>query len=242
MKKKLYEKNAGYGLLIVLIFYAVLHLFTREKILDDRTFQELFTQYTAWDYLVMRYETWFSRVIIEAVFLLITRFPFIVWQISDTMMYVAIYWCFQQTFEIKGKANICLALSICCYIFLQMASAGWIITSITYTWTIATCFLCLIILKQYMQGQKLSIFHILMYILCTLYTCNYEIMAIAMLLIYLTLLIRQFIHRKKRLGLLYFGIALQALSILFIFTAPGNFLRVQQANSLYNQTGNCIYL
>lgn len=237
MKRCAKEKYYYGGMLLVAIFMFFLHMFTRPWLHDDQLFYEAFQQEGVLNYLQMRYTTWTSRLFSDFVFICVSQLPFWVWMVCDTLMYVFIYMSAHSLFELKEKDNIFAAMAICCYVFLQMASAGWIITSLTYTWSLAAGMICLMYLKQSMCGQRVGAIQALIYIVCMLYACNYEILGVVMLLIYFALLVWSFAKKsdKKRSYLLYGGLILQIVSLIFIFTTPGNYARFEVADLQYDQ-------
>ena len=220
------------GLGLVLLFYAVLHVFTKELLLDDIYLEEFYGTNSLFSALKIRYDTWTGRVIIEFVAALIMRCPFLVWQILDTLMYGVIYACLWKLMKVEGKDSIFLAMAVCSYIFLQMASAGWQITSVIYVGTMATALLCGVIMQKSFTTGKAGTGEYALYILCMLYTCNYEIMAVTMLLASMLLFPRAMksMHGKT----LYFvGLIVQAGSVFYMWLVPGNQIRLNIADLRY---------
>lgn len=220
------------GLGLVLLFYFLLHIFTKELLLDDGYLEEFYGTNRLFDALKLRYDTWTSRVVIEFVAALIMRCPFFVWQILDTLMYGVIYACLWILMRVKGKNSIFLGMAVCSYILLQMASAGWQITSITYVGTMATALLCGVILKKRLDGVRTGIWEYGLYVICMVYTCNYEIMAVTMLAA--SLLLLPGIWKTAQGRLEYFsGLLIQLGSVFFIWQTPGNQIRLNLANVRY---------
>lgn len=233
------HKDRGFitGLAIVIIFYGVLHIFTRNGLLDDHIIFEKSKELSFVGFLQARYLTWSSRLLLEAVFIGISYLPFVVWQILDTAAFGVIYYGISKVLKLEGDSHIVAGMAIGSYVFLQMASAGWKITSISYIWTFATAGVCFLLLQRSLEGRKQGGGRAALYVLCMLFTCNYEIMAGVMLLIYVALLVW---YRREKVpkGYLYVGIGLQLLSILFILTAPGNRVRTAMGeNGDYMQLG-----
>lgn len=220
------------GLVLVLGFYMILHIFTKELLLDDGYLEEFYGTGGLFEALKLRYDTWTSRVVIEFAAALIMRCPFFVWQLLDTLIYGVIYACLWKLMKVKGKDSIFLGMAVCSYIFLQMASAGWQITSITYAGTMATALLCGVITERAFSVSQMGAGEYVLYVLCMVYTCNYEIMAVTMLLASILLLPRAWKAAHGRM-LYFIGAAVQAGSVLFMWQAPGNQIRLGLANVRY---------
>lgn len=228
------RKNAGLltGLGLVLLFYAVLHIFTRKYLLDDIYLGEFYGAGRLSEALLLRYESWTGRIIIEFVYALLMKCPFLLWQLLDTAMYGIIYICLWKLLHIEDRNCILLAMAVCSYIFLQMASAGWVITSVIYVGTMATALVCGVILQAGIRGRRTAVWEYVVYVLCMVYTCNYEIMAVTMLLGSILLI---FHMRRRRSGraLYLTGLVLQTASVVYMCLVPGNHVRLQQSNMSY---------
>ena len=118
--------------LFVLIF--VVHLRIDHSV-DDLWYVGLLDKYTLGGYLYERYFTWAGRMIPEAVGVLMANFPIMIWRILDSIIYVGIAWMLGK---ILGESRRYTRL-ICCtlwmtYPFMHMNSAGYVITTVNYTW------------------------------------------------------------------------------------------------------------
>lgn len=222
------------GLGLVLLFYAALHIFTKEFLLDDIYLEEFYGTKALFSALKIRYDTWTGRVIIEFVAALIMRCPFLVWQILDTLMYGVIYVCLWKLMKVEGRNSIFLAMAVCSYIFLQMASTGWQITSVIYVGTMATALVCGVILQKSFTAGETGIGEYVLYILCMLYTCNYEIMAVTMLLASVLLFPRTMKLTRGKM-LYYIGFIIQAGSVVYMWLVPGNQVRLGIADLRYEE-------
>lgn len=228
------RKNTSFvmGLGLVLFFYAILHIFTKKFLLDDIYLGEFYGTGGLFDALKLRFETWTGRIVIEFLYALLMKCPFLVWQILDTLMYGIIYICLWKLLEVEDRNCGFLAMAVCSYIFLQMASAGWVITSIIYVGTMATGLVCGVLLQGALKGRQITIWRYVIYVLCMVYTCNYEIMAVTMLLGFV-LLIPLISRAKSGKALYLIGLALQVGSVIYMWLVPGNQVRLQQVNMSY---------
>lgn len=231
------KKEFYWGLCIVVVFYGILHCFTRQGLLDDPIFSGYSERYTLLEFLSMRYETWTSRVLLEGVTAVVLQFPFWVWQVCDTLAYGILYICIHRIMDIGGKrdnafyGSIFLAMALGSYIMLQMASAGWGATSVNFMWTLAAAWGCLVLLQNAMQRRKASPAGTAGYILLMLFACNNEVTVCVLFLVYLTLM-AAFWKKDAPKGRLYGGLILQTSSLIFILTSPGNGERLAQAVNL----------
>lgn len=221
------KKNAYYTSLIgVMIFFAFLHLFTTISFGDDTWFGVALDKYGFLGWLEMRYETWTSRLIIESIIITILKCPAFVWKSVDVLMMTLLYYDLVQLMGIQEdkKSSFYLAMLFCVYPFMHMGSAGWVATSVNYSWTLAIGLFAMIDLKRYIQGVKIKKYRYVVDLAALIMACNQELVVPIILVFCIT---GSVICRGKKQPAVYpgIGIVISLLSLIFIFTAPGNAVR-----------------
>ena len=109
------------------ILFAVLMLILHLKVLSNQTLV---------DYLHYRYYNWSSRLIIDGILVILARLDMIIWKILDVIIYtVGVYYIIKLVNKNYSKKIAYLGvLLFLMYPFYEMASAGWISTTLNYSW------------------------------------------------------------------------------------------------------------
>ena len=117
------------------IIIIVWHILMREYGNDSVTyFSKIFGTDKLINILMNRYDTWTSRVIIEAVLFPIST-NVLIWKICNILMYILfIYSILCLTNYKYYKITFCLLLN---YPIIEMSSAGWIATYVNYFWPLS---------------------------------------------------------------------------------------------------------
>lgn len=124
---------------------------------DDSTmFWEQRAMYSLWDYIIIRYQTWCSRTVIEIVLYYIVHY-FHLWAVLNTLACLLLCWCFEEILEDSAwKYHWFIVLSVSLYPMKEMNSAGWIASTTNYLWPLASVLFLLVLLKKVMFGQEIS--------------------------------------------------------------------------------------
>lgn len=111
--------------------------------------------------------------------------------------------------------NCFIACAVCSYSFVDMASAGWVDTSMSYFLPVTTTFVSLIPLKKIYKNEKINNLEYFIYIIA-LFIAIDNTQAMAMLLVcYGSFVIYLLINRKKQLYIFFMFVVI----ILFAFMA-----------------------
>lgn len=210
-----------FGMFFLLIL--IIH-FSLKLNWGDEVWFKKYSNSNLWVYLLERYETWTSRLIIEASMVTLLKFPFFVWMILDSFMITLIAYCINYLFVNKKSIGkiVLVFMAIFLYSFPEIAvNTGWIATSMNYIWPLALGLVAFIPIKNRYDGKCEKWYYYPVYLVSLLYACNQEQMCLIIFVFYFLFIID--LYRKKKLTvpiIIFEFIALA--SLLFIVTCPGN--------------------
>jgi hypothetical protein len=231
--KTLYIKMLKHPYLSIIIFGTIvfiMHLFITPDFADDIWFANAFSDFNnnPFSYSIVRYNTWTSRTLIELLILLCVKTPAIIWRILDTSMMIIIAVFISKILaEDKNRAqiNIVVASLLMLFPFAILSSAGWIATTVNYTWSLAFGLIAIYPLSKIMRGKRIRVYEFFVYIPALLVGANQEQMFIILFAVYLIFTV--YLFSKKRINkfvLVQLGLCL--LSLINILICPGNANRV----------------
>ena len=192
---------------------------------DDALYRRLYTETPLWEFLRYHYETWSSRLVVEAVL-----YPFVmlspwVWRIVNILMILLLIWNVGDMFSINGErmsAQIIFFVLMWVVPFFSLYSAGWIITTAFYLWTLTLGLVSLRPLMHFYRDESNSLWEKLLCPICLIYASNMELMAAIILGTYICFTF-YFVYKKKKAGLYnIFMIVLSVSSVCFSLLCPGN--------------------
>ena len=162
------------------VVMGIYHVIMREPEGSDAMwfFRNQLDTYTLTDYLNMRYDTWSSRLLIEAVLVYISR-NILAWKLLDFVFWMFLAWALVWIFpEEKRETASCFIVGILLlYPMWDLRTAGWIATSVNYSWPLALGVFSLHGTARTFRGQKTSVYMWILYSLAALYAANMEQMA-----------------------------------------------------------------
>lgn len=176
-----------------------------------------------WRFSVFHYMNWSSRNIIEAVFIIVAVFPAIFWHILDILAVVLIGYSLDKLVLIKNMKIKYLSIFsfLMMYQVITMRSAGWVATTINYSWVVAMGLYMYLTIQRIRREEYVAKLSYGMSVLAALYAMNHEQMNGMMLLLFGVILFRDFRNKKlKRKVLPFFVINL--LEFFWILFCPGN--------------------
>ncbi len=207
-----------------------LHLFLRTGWGDDGAFAGM--GMPMGEFLAYRYETWSSRVLVEAAVKLLTAASGGIWKILNVLMILLLIWIVADLFGGEGRrAKIRSQLSffalLWCLPVLTLCDAGWIATTLNYLWPLTLGLVAMRPLKHGLREEKCPGWEYVVCPVCMLFAANTEQGAAVLLGVYL-LFGGYLFWRKKKLSLFYLILlALPAVSAAFILASPGNAYRFE---------------
>lgn len=226
-------------------FFAVIqfiyHYMMREVPGSDAMwfFRNQLDAYSLKDYLTIRYGTWSSRIIIEAVLVYVAR-HITLWKIIDWFMWmlfaVSLSGIFGKT-KNPAKTNWILVSLILIYPLNDLWSAGWIATTTNYIWPLALGTFAMMGIAKVFRGEKIKWWVYACYVLAALYAANAEQMCAVMLGIYALCILYLLLTKKqgKRWIVLVPFLFICGVELLFIMTCPGNVARKNKEIADYLQ-------
>ena len=215
-----------------LIFYigivVITHLCIKEYMGDAlNLFNKILEQYSLKEALIMRYNTWTSRIIIEIPLYLISHnMHFYIWMIIDIVMFIILLLSLMKLTQ--NKHNKLLIFLILLYPISDMRSAGWIATTINYLWPTALGCASFVLLHKMYHNEKINIWFIPLYMLCELFSTNFETFSVYYFVILGYFTVNMIIERKftvKYAILTVIQFIISIWNIYLTLTCPGNWVR-----------------
>lgn len=216
-------------------FFAVIqmiyHIVMREATSSDAMsfFREQLKTQTLMEYIVDRYHSWSSRVIIEGLLCYISQ-NMILWKVLDWCMWMLLVFSLGYLFQWKKNREknwwIIVGLLLI-YPLKDLNTAGWMATTMNYLWPLALGMFCMTGIARIYWKKKTGIGFLILYIAAALYASNMEQMCAIMLGVY-TLGIIYFCIKKYKFTEWWTMLVIWAISaaeIIFIMTCPGNAAR-----------------
>lgn len=251
MSEKTLQKKDWTQIILLLVMVAVLlavHAGLQPDFGDDTVYRNILKNRTLWNLLIERYQTWSSRVIIEAVMIPFSTWDAWGWRIADSFMMIVLVWIVTDLFGMpvdvfteisidvsvsKRKSQILFFLMLCLVPVAVWSNAGWITTTINYLWAMTLGLVAMRPLKHWFMEEKCARWEYVVCPLCLLYAGNMEQMAAILFGVY-AVCGGWILYRKKKAKPFYFvQVVLILVSLLFILTAPGNALRSEQETANY---------
>lgn len=249
------EKNSKlkfyWDYFVIAGIFLILHLFIQTDYWDDIVTCSALAKnnFDLIKYMNNVYHSWSSRILVQAVGIIIGYFPNILWKIMDVLFVLLLYHsinkiiCFYTPLSNEGSAkkySLFLALSFLCFPYCLMASAGWITTTTVYTWCFALSFYGISVLLSASKGNKLSFYNYLFFGLALLYAANFDIMSIVLLLIWIVLFLMS--AKNKSFYILYVeGLFAILLNLILFLACPGNMNRMKY-DGIYHGTSDFVEL
>lgn len=190
---------------------------------DDVKFAKMLSNYSLFDYLNFRYHSWSSRLIIESVLVFLTRQNMLVWKILDCVLsVVGVYYVIKLINRTDNKHIAFLGvLLFLMYPFHEMASAGWISTTLNYLWCFSLGVVAFVPVINRLCGENTHKLTYIVSFIALLFAVNQEqscALVFAFNGLYL-LKMRDFNWYSMSVFLV------SGLSLIFILTCPGNSIR-----------------
>lgn len=225
-----------YTFACVMIFY---HLLIAETYGDALTyFSKVLDTYSLPAYLSMRYTQWTSRLVIESVLVYVARSE-LLWKIIDCCMWVLLVVSMSDLTPGKNRLrNRWILVSLWLMVPLwEMSSAGWIATTINYSWPLALGVFSMTVIARIFRGQPVRWYHAACGILAAVYAANAEQMCIVLLAVFgVALLYQLHTRRAERNAVILLAVfcCIIVAELLFILTCPGNQNRTLAETQTWN--------
>ena len=190
---------------------------------DDAFAIKILEQTSFFDWISIRYNIWTSRVIIDAIMITMLKLEYTICKIFNIVMFLLLPYSINKLFN--NKNDLKLKWLICIITLLIPAScyggAGWAATSINYIWPLVLGILACIPIKKNFENEKITVSEKIISILSLIIATNQEQVAGILSIFYGLTLIVNIIKKKKNNWILICAL-ITLLSLVFIFTCPGN--------------------
>ena len=194
---------------------------------DDIKYAKVLTNQSLVDYINYRYYNWSSRLIIDGLLVILTRIDMIVWKILDVVIYTfGVYYIIRLVNKKYSKKMAYFGvLLFLMYPFYEMASAGWISTTLNYSWCFAFGIISFIPLIYEVQGEKVNGYIYVISFLALLFATNQEQSGALIFAFNLLYLLNCLINKKPVNKFNILATVISAGALIFVFTCPGNNIR-----------------
>lgn len=217
------KKNRQYFLLFVFFsFLFFIHCFTKFGGDDTSYFSLMLDTYSLFSFLKMRYLSWSSRIIIEGFLVVLSRYLYL-WRFLNSCIYTLLIYASNRLFfkKISFKNLLLTGLVLLLYPFLLVGETGYCATSLNYLWPLALMMVGFLPYRFYLYHERIPRYLYPISVLSILYAVNHEQAVCIVFAVSVFFLIYAFIQKSsKRYPILLF--LLSTISLVFIFTCPGN--------------------
>lgn len=224
-----FKKSPRLAMLVVFILEFIIGClvvgFTRY---DGEYFIKKSQEMSLKEFTIMRYNTWSSRNIIEYLSCIILRWPTWLWALTNALINTLTIYLILKLFVKKDeKKYVWITISfVLLYPMYEIASVGWGVGTINYTWVLAMLLLAIMPIKKMFNNEKVSKFMYIIYSLALIFACNQEQVCVVTFCIYLFFTIEHILSKPKKINkFLVFQLLITILSLIFIITCPGNYVR-----------------
>lgn len=205
---------------IFLMFFA-LHFFITMGTGDDEFFIGALDRSGLWDFLVSRYNGWTSRVIIEAVEVVVIRSPILFFLLDSLMYTLLIYGLWSFGSRIRDWKSLLLTTGLVLLIPKDaFSNAGWVTTNTNYLWSLSLGLVTLFPLQRILPSKKIPWGMWVLTLPLLAYAANLEQMAVV-LLAFNGLGLLYTLHQRRFVLPLWINSALIAFFMAFVFLSPG---------------------
>lgn len=226
MKKQTYSYIPFLFAAVIAILY---HVKIQPMAGDDIFFSQAVEGTKLWTYLGKRYMTWTSRVVIEALLVIIVKYP-LLWKVLDILVFATFPMLLANIFGGGKIMNWCVTGAILLYPFHDMGTAGWITTTVNYFWPLWGMFFVGMIIKKMLTHQKILFAEAVFSIPICLIASSHEQVAVVLFVVFLLFGFYLWKNRADKCNymenqsryILAGLIVVNVVSLISILLCPGN--------------------
>lgn len=221
--------------IIVFLVMLIKHLNVKLGTGDDIWFLDIAQKTNIIEYLIMRYNTWTSRLVIEAIMLILLQLPSVVWIVLDSLIFVLAYYAIIKILNGKDKLwiNVITVIMFLSFSFNYFGSAGWYATTINYAWPLAFGLYTLSFIPSFCISKKIRKIDYFLLGVSLFLSTNQEQMCALIFGFSFVALLYQYISNKKINHRLLVVTLFCLVSLLFHVTCPGNSSRTIAETTAY---------
>ncbi len=223
----------NYPIIVFFILMCLLHAIMG-FLGDDVKFAKILTNTPLLEFINQRYANWSSRIIIESFLVILSR-NFILWKILDVILYSVGAYLLIKFVNTENDGNILLlgVLLFLMYPFFDMAGAGWVATTLNYSWCFIFGVISFIPIYNELNGKSNSALIYIISFLSLLYAINQEQSCGIIFIINIVYLIYCIVKKQNISKFNLVVVLLSGLSLIMIMTCPGNSQRVITETARY---------
>lgn len=137
---------------VVNVYGSVLHRGSEYFPVDGNVFEGIY------NFTVFHYFNWSSRNLIEIILIVVSSLPTICWHVLDVTAVLLIGYCLEQLVGIRSTKIKYLSIFsfLMMYQVITMRSAGWIATTINYSWVAAAGLYMYLVISRLRGGGTLQ--------------------------------------------------------------------------------------
>lgn len=238
MIRKMKKQTIFCALVLFALFgvQMVMHMNVDNLLLDDWVFYAVLEQgesIPAW--LLNRWETWSSRLLIESVLCVITHS---IWafRVLDSAVMIILAWalCRLSNTEKRPEMLTVSALLVTAIPFAVLRSTGWMATGLNYYWPLAATAVALVPLADCLWQRETGRIMQIAAIACAIFGANQEQTSALLVGSYLVLGGYMYIRSRHMKAAHAAIFAIAAAELVLHLICPGNALRAQQSIALVN--------
>lgn len=188
---------------------------------EEATFLDAIYNFLEWHYL-----QWSPRVVIGTILVFVSHIPIICWNILDIIVVIYIGYALEQLVVIKNLKikYISMLTLFLAYRVPAMGSAGWIATTMNYSWLLASGLFVVLKIRKIRNGEQLSKLEYIWMILAAIFAMNQEQMNGLFLMCMIGVFFIDYKNNSVKKTLIPLGI-INLLELLWMLLCPGNPLR-----------------
>ena len=222
-KSLILVKNSYFPFVVLTFLLLFFHACIQVGKGDDAFFQTILRDNDIFEWLAGRYNTWSSRLIIEFFLLILSGHHFL-WKLLNVA--ITLVGAFSITKIFSSRKSTAMNWLICSLILCLPAylyhSAGWIATTLNYSWVAYLGLFSMIPIKKIMTNEKIAWYEYIFYFCAMIYAVNQEQMCLILLIVFFSFMCYRFCSIKKLNWFLLAGFLISLSSLIFTLTCPGN--------------------
>lgn len=236
-RQTLQNVTAKYSKAIALLpyvaFYIILfvfHLQMNNNCSDDIVAKSILPSNMIWQTMVLRYETWSARTLIDLILWLIAGLPFIVWQIVNPAIISFSAWACVRILNDKNSfTSAMVACSLLfCYSWFDLSSAGWVTTMMVFAWPLAAALFALIPVSDILRGRKPKKAVCILSVIAMVYACNMEQLTVVIAIILIACIAFLLVKKQKIYAIIFAQLGAVIANFIYMgIICPGNFNRFE---------------
>lgn len=230
MKEKIKKilENGRLAIIIVFLLELLLTIFITPNRHDDAWFLEQVSNRSIFSFEMERYNNWTSRLLLEMAECFTLKVSKYLWILIEALMFTLACYSISRLFikkEDRAQNNTMLVFMMLLYPLNAMNGSGWATTTTVYMWPLATGLFAIIPIRKIWDGEKIKAWQYPLYSLSLIYSGNQEQTAAILFGVYIVFSILMILKNKKIHPYMIIQNILIIVSLIFIFTCPGNYVR-----------------